>query len=197
MNIKLSLDEIENNWSVFEKLCGRLSDHNLNHMLESLGERLSTCPASARLDQYNAHPGGLIQHSLDVTSAMRKINESHDLGLKTSSILKVGLLHDIGKVGSVERDHFISQDSDWHREKLGQMFKFNDELNRMSTSHRSLYLLQSFGVTMSSDEWISVQLAAGSHFEENRFYVGHEPTLALALQNAKSMVIHKFKISNS
>jgi len=197
MNMKLSLDEIENNWSVFEKLCGRLSDHNLNHMLESLGERLSTCPASSRLDQYAAFPGGLIQHSLDVTSTMRKINESHDFGLSTSSILRVGLLHDIGKVGSTDQDYFISQDSDWHREKLGQMFKFNENLSRMSVSHRSLCLIQKFGIPLEAEEWIAIQIAPGGHFEENRFYVGHEPTLALALQSAKAMVIHKSRARNS
>jgi hypothetical protein len=195
--MKLSIEDIENNWVVFEKLCGRLSDNNLNHMLERLGERLSTCPASSRIDQYSAFPGGLVQHSLDVTSTMRKMNESHNLGLSTSSILKVGLLHDFGKVGSTERDYFVKQDSDWHREKLGQMFKFNEKLSRMSVSHRSLCLLQEFGVTLTHEEWIAIQIASGSHFEENRFYVGHEPTLALTLQSAKSMVIHKFKLGNS
>ena len=128
---------------------------------------------------------------------MRKINESQDLGLSTSSILKVGLFHDIGKVGSTDEDYFISQDSEWHREKLGQMFKFNENLNRMSVSHRSLCLLQEFGVSLTPEEWIAIQIAPGSHFEENRFYVGHEPTLGVALQIAKSMVIHKFKLSNS
>ena len=61
----------------------------------------------------------------------------------------------------------------------------------MSVSHRTLYLLQHYGVTLSDDEWISIQLAQGSHFEENRFYVGSEPTLAILLQQAKCMVVHK------
>ena len=195
--MNLSIEEIEKNWSIFEKLCSRLSDDNISNLLNELGERISTCPSSAKLDQYQAYPGGLVQHSLDVASSMRKLNDAHDLGLKTQSILKVSLLHDIGKIGSLDRDYFVPQDSDWHREKLGQVFKYNESLARMSISHRSLYLLQHFGVSLTSDEWISIQIASGSHFEENRFYVGHEPTLALTLQNSKSMVIHKFKTSNS
>ncbi len=197
MKQTMSIDEIENNWNVFQKLCNKAVKDGMDELLESLGERLSTCPASSRLDQYSAYPGGLVQHSLDVTSTMSKINQSHELGLEMPSILRAGLLHDIGKVGSIESDYFVPQNSDWHREKLGQMFKFNDDLNRMSTSHRSLCLLQEFGITLSPNEWVAIQLAAGSHFEENRFYVGHEPTLALTLQNAKAMVIHKFKIGNS
>jgi len=187
----LSHDKIESNWSMFDKLCRRLCDDNLNIMIDSLGERIIMCPASTRLDQYSSHPGGLVSHSIDVAGTMRKINDSHDLGLQVSSILKVGLLHDIGKIGDLENDLYITQDSEWHRDKLGQMYKYNEDLQRMSSSHRTLFLLQSFNIGLTSDEWIAIQLAQGSHFEENRFYVGHEPSLAIALQHAKAIVIHR------
>ena len=132
-----------------------------------------------------------MENSLDVTSTMRKINDSHDLGLQVASILKVGLLHDIGKIGDLNHELFIVQDSEWHREKLGQMYKYNEDLQKMSVSHRTLFILQHFNVSLTPDEWIAIQLAQGSHFEENRFYVGHEPSLAIAIQQAKSIVIHK------
>ena len=151
------------------------------------------CPASTRTDQYGAYPGGMVQHALEVTSTLRTLNTSLELGLSTAAIIKVGLLHDIGKVGGLEEDNFLEQDSDWHREKLGQLYKYNDALNKMSTSHRTLFLLQHYGVSLSLDEWLAIQLAQGSHFEENRFYVGHEPTLAVILQQAKSFTIHRTK----
>jgi hypothetical protein len=106
----------------------------------------------------------------------------------------VGLLHELGKVGNLDTDYFVDQDSDWHREKLGQHYKYNEEINKMSVSHRSLYLLQHYGVELTNEEWLSVQLAQGSHFEENRFYVGHEPTLALLLQQSKQIVRHKLTL---
>jgi len=121
---------------------------------------------------------------------MRTIAKALNMGLQPANILKVGLLHEIGKIGDLSEDYFVEQDSDWHREKLGQVYKFNDDLNKMSVSHRTLFLLQHFGVELSKDEWIAIQLAGGSHFEENRFYVGHEPTLALALQLAKRFTVH-------
>ena len=40
----LSPDKIESNWSMFDKLCRRLSDNNLNNLLDSLGERIVMCP---------------------------------------------------------------------------------------------------------------------------------------------------------
>ena len=193
MTDDIDFEKLQSNWGMFEKLCGRLSNDNLNNLVSELGEKACMCPASTRLDQYGAYPGGMVEHVLKVTSTMRTLNTSLEYDLPTASILKVGLLHDFGKVGNLDTRYFVEQDSSWHREKLGQMFKYNEDLNKMSVSHRTLWLLQHFGVELTSDEWLAIQLAQGSHFEENRFYVGHEPTLAVLLQHAKAVVIHKDK----
>ena len=187
----MSIENIEANWKAYEKFCRRLSDDNLNRLLDDLCERIVMCPATPRTDQYNCEPGGLVKHSLDTTIMMRTLNKSLDFDLPIASVLKVGLLHDLGKVGDLENDYFVEQDSDWHREKLGQHYKYNEDLQKMSTSHRTLYLLQHYGVKLTTDEWLAIQLAQGSHFEENRFYVGDEPSLALLLQLAKRATIHK------
>jgi len=194
------VDNIQKNWETYDKLLRRLSDQNINNLLEELGERLCLCPASSRVSEFNAAPGGLIDHSLGVTSAMRDLAGTGLFGeisgfIPTASIIKVGLLHDIGKIGDLADSLFVDQDSGWHRDNLGQMFKYNENCQKMSVSHRTHYLLQNFGVSLSQDEWIAIQLAGGSHFEENRFYVGSEPTLALLLQQSKSLVIHKSKLS--
>mgnify|MGYP003115863716 CR=1 FL=1 len=185
------IDNIEETWNTFTKLCGHISDQGLNDLIEELGERIILCPASTKEDQYSAYPGGLVEHALEVTAVMRTLNDALGFNLPIASVLKVGLLHEIGKVGDLKVSQFIDQDSDWHREKLGQVYKYNEDLQRMSVSHQTLYLLQHFGVNLTKDEWISIQLSQGSHFEENRFYVGHENSLSLLLQHAKKIVIHK------
>ena len=193
----LDAAQLESNWATYEKLLGKLADQPLNELLGALGERIVMCPASPRKDQYGAYPGGMVEHVLRVTATMRTLARALELGNdppSPASILKVGLLHDLGKVGDLEKDYFVDQDSSWHREKLGQFYKFNEDLNKMSVSHRTLYLLQYFGVSLTNDEWLAIQLAQGSHFEENRFYVGHEPTLAMLLQQAKAMTIHLTKV---
>ena len=186
----INVEKLQHNWETYEKLCKRLGNDNLGILLNTMGERLVICPASPKQGQVGAYPGGLIEHMLEVTNVMRKLCASLSLELDIDTILKVGLLHDIGKVGDLESDYFIEQDSDWHREKLGQLYKFNENLNKMSVSHRTLYLLQHFGVNLTKEEWLAIQLAQGSHFEENRFYVGHEPTIGVILQQAKQMVTH-------
>jgi hypothetical protein len=193
MSEDIDFEELQSRWETYDNLLRRLSDHNINKVLDDLGERLVMCPASTRTDQYGCTPGGLIEHALKVTSTMRTLNSSLEMNLSTASILKVGLLHELGKVGDLSRRYFIEQDSSWHREKLGQFYKYNEDLNKMSVSHRTLWLLQHYGVTLDNDEWLAVQLASGFHFEENRFYVGHEPSLALLLQQAKAVVIHRDK----
>jgi len=193
----LSLEKIESNWETFSKLCNRLNDDNVGKLLSDLEDRLAVCPASPKESQYGAYPGGMVEHALQVASNMRGVAELYCKNIQIESILKVGLLHDLGKVGNLEEDYFVNQDSDWHREKLGQMYKYNENLAKMSISHRTLWMLQRFGVTLTNDEWLAIQLSQGSHFEENRFYVGSEPTLALALQHAKSLTIHNTKNSDS
>ena len=185
------MQNIESNWKTYEKLLRKLPEAGVDKLLSTLENRIVICPASPKLDMYSAYPGGLVKHCLDVTATMRRLNEALGYGIDTLSVIKVGLLHDLGKVGDLNSDYFIEQDSDWHREKLGQVYKYNENLNKMSVSHRSLFLLQSFSIGLSSDEWLAIQLSQGSHFEENRFYVGNEPTLALLIQQAKSTVIHK------
>lgn len=193
MSSEEQLEQIKENWEKFDGLCRRLSDSGLNELLDALGDRLVMCPASPRLEQYGCYPGGLVDHALKVAGNMRTLRDAYEFDVPLASILKVGLLHDLGKVGDLEKDYFVEQESDWHREKLGQLYKFNENLNKMAVSHRTLWLLQNFGVILTGDEWLAIQLAQGSHFEENRFYVGHEPTLALLLQQAKAMTIHTSK----
>jgi predicted HD phosphohydrolase len=187
-------EEIEKKWKTFESLLKRLSDDNILNLIDSIGQRIIMSPASQRSDQYGAYPGGLVEHSLNVASFLRNANEVYNHGLDMNSIIKVSLLHDIGKIGDLENDLFLVQDSDWHREKLNQEYKYNENISKMSVSHRTLFLLQHFGVSLTKSEWLAIQLAQGSHFEENRFYVGHEPTLAIALQQAKAIAVHKIDI---
>ena len=189
----MQLDEIKSNWEKFENFCNRLNDKNINALLGELGERLIMCPASSKEDQHGCYPGGLIEHAMEVASLTKALSETSGFDIPVASIIKVGLLHEVGKVGSLSEPFFIDQDSDWHRDKLGQHYKYNENLNKMSISHRTLFLLQHFGVSLSQEEWLAIQLASGSHFEENRFYVGNEPSLALMLQQAKQVAIHRSK----
>lgn len=57
-----------------------------------------TAPASSK--HHLSVPGGLAQHSVNVTSTMLDLNESMKLGLERKDIILAGMLHDLCKVGS-------------------------------------------------------------------------------------------------
>jgi hypothetical protein len=187
----MEAENIEKNWNKYESLCKRFSDPALDSLLEKIGERLALCPFSIKTEHPGCYPGGLIDISLRVSASMRKINDTLDEAdrLPIAKILKVGLLHDIGKVGDLEQDHFLDQDSSWHREKLGQLYKYNEQLPKMSYAHRTLFLLQGAGVTLDREEWESTLLSGGMHLEENRFYAGSRSTLTKILLSARMMIL--------
>ena len=188
-NHSIDPEKIESNWNTYESLCKRFGDPHIDSMLEILGQRLAECPYAPRTEQPGCYTGGLIDLTLKVTSSMRKLNDMLDEKLPTASILKVGLLHDLGKVGDLEADQFLEQDSDWHREKLGQLYKYNESLTKMAYPHRTLWLLQQFGVELTRDEWEAIYVAGGMHLEENRFYAGSKSSLTRILTAAKTLIV--------
>ena len=164
---------------------------NVKFMLDELGERIIMTPANRLIREAGCEPGGMLRLSMQVASQAVKLLETYDLQPELKrSVVKIALLHDLGKVGDLKHDHFIPQDSDWHREKLGAHYKFNDaeSLQKMTVAHRTLYLLQHYGILITQNEWLAIQLAPGFHFEENRWYVHDEPSLARVIQHAKYAV---------
>lgn len=185
--------ELEKLWKQYSDLLRSAFDNEqpVIQLLETLGERIVMTPTGRYIRDPGCEPGGMIMMSLKTAQQATKLMDAYDLPSEMKkSVVKVALLHDIGKVGDLEHDWLIEQDSDWHREKQGAHYKFNEAegQQRMSTSHRTLYLLQHFGVKLTRDEWLAIQLAGGFHFEENRWYVHDEPELATIIQQAKYFV---------
>jgi len=71
-------------------------------------------------------------------------------------LYKVALLHDLGRLGTSTKDWLIPQESEWHQEKLGEFYRYNDELPRMTPTQRTLMMLLEFGVALSQDEFLAI-----------------------------------------
>lgn len=185
----MEVEQIQQRYEKFTGLLLKCGDRGKDAitMCEALGERLIMCPAAIHESIPGAHPGGLIDTSLRVLSRMRDIQKALGDSVKiyTESLIIVGLLHNIGMVGSDTEDYLLPQDSDWHR-KQGRLYRFNESLPKMSVPHRSLFLIQKFGIYLSLEEWTAIAISGGPHREENRFYVGSEPPIAHLLSQAKT-----------
>jgi len=183
------MDNLEKNWNKYYDLCGRFCDHNLTKMLDDLGERIVSAPASNREPYGFCRPGGLLEHSLDIASRSRSMIDKIGGDVSISAVMKVSLLHDLGKIGDLENDLFIEETSSWHIEKLGQLYKYNENIRKMTIPHRTLFLLQHYGVKLTPDEWLAIATAQGSHLDENKFYEQgmNRDVLSIILQTSKKL----------
>ncbi len=173
--------------SVLEKVLLPENFKAFEKISEDIGERLAIAPRGLT-EQTGGKPGALIDFSIATASAAKKISGHYDIDVK--SAIKVALLHELGKVGCAQQDLFLPQDSDWHREKLGQNYKYNPESRKMTVAHRTLSLLSKYKISLTTDEFIALQTSQGLHLEENRFY-GSElqfNPLVCILQSARSIV---------
>lgn len=173
----LTPEEITANFDKFRSLCEKLGDRSetVLAMVDKLGEQLALCPASSRKDYHNCMPGGLVDHSLRVLTNSMKLVKSFGWTVPKDSLIISCLFHDLGKVGLANddgtvSDYYIPQESDWHRDKLGELYKYNKEMQYMSTPQRSVHMCQQFGVKLKTDEYLSILLNDGFVLDENKPY---------------------------
>lgn len=179
--------------SQFEKYCEVLTkvigSPESQRLSDELGERLLMCPRGLT-EETGGEPGALVSFGLEVASAAKNLSKTFG---NTKSLVKVSLLHELGKVGGLsnEQDLYLVQESDWHREKLGQVYKYNDKCPKMNTAHRTLWLLSYFQVDLTREEWVAINLSQGLHLPENQFYANSLDAISAGLLSARLAVLHK------
>ena len=179
-----TLEKISQYFSILKKV---LSDSEMQVVEEALAERLSICPRGLTKDT-GGYPGGLVDFSFQVAIRGKKLASQFNVNPK--SIVKVALLHELGKIGSLfDGVLYLDQESDWHREKLGQYYKYNPECPKMNIGHRTLWMLNELGIKLTRDEFVAVLTSQGLHLQENSFYGNALPPLANLLQTARQLVL--------
>lgn len=186
----LTPEEIEQNWQRFSSLCEKTGDRApaIANMLEELDERLCLCPASSKTEFHGAFPGGLVDHSLRVLNNLVALNKTYDWKLPKESMIIAALFHDIGKVGlpgkGSENDFYVDQTDDWRRNKLGEVYKYNNDITYLTTPDRSVFILQHYGVRLTADEWLAIKLNDGFVVDQNKPYCLKISPLVYGVQTA-------------
>jgi len=179
--VKIIPDEqfILKNYDQVSKLCMKFK--GLSDLIEDFGERYAICPASSKKEYYSCFPGGLIYHSLQTLLWISKFSSIMAEGqLTKETMIKLAILHEIGKLGTKEEEYYIPQNSDWHREK-GIYYETNPKIQFMKIPHRSLFLAQQYSIELTQDEYLAILLANG---QINDAMPGQEPNLATILRYA-------------
>jgi hypothetical protein len=143
----LDKEKVTKNFTRLVKI-GKENGFITDELIEAIGEDWIKAPASGSSDFAGCYEGGLVNMALRIAKYAIHMNEllPEDKQLDKTSILKVCLLHSIGKTKL-----FTPQDSQWHKER-GMLYKFNDDLVSYTVGERSLVYATSNGVKFTEEE---------------------------------------------
>ena len=177
-------DFIRNNWEKTLKIIEPYE--KLSDLIKKLDIRYYLSPASPKKDFHAAFPGGLAYHNLHVLGWLGKFAKIMTPGrYNKETLVKVGILHDLGKCGDFDHDYYKSVESGsrWHQER-GIFYETNKKIQYMRIPHRSLFLAQEYNIPLSKEEYLAIMLHDGQYDEANRNYSHKEPDLAMVLHFA-------------
>ena len=203
---QLTEKQIIENWENLMKLIEDTFDgerkEKLLAMYKYFEDRMSIAPASGKAHYHNAMVGGYVEHVLHVSDCavqIKKLWESNgaEINFTDEELIFAAMHHDLGKVGDLEEDYYIPQDSDWHRKNQGSIFKHNPKLQYMSVTDRAIFLLGHFQIPMTEWEYIGLRLTDGMYEEANKtYYMSYNPdwslksNIAYILHQADMMATH-------
>lgn len=181
--------EIETIWNKYESLLKGIEDENINKFLDKWGQRIIESSFSLREKEPFCGIGGLVEYSLELAKASNNISKALNYDLNKKAIIKCCLLSIIGRVGNEQENRFKECNSQWHQEKLGQYFDWNDACPKYQVNDMTLYVLQKNSIYLSWDEWQAISLLKDMTSEDNKFYNMHKSRLSLVLQLAHESVM--------
>ena len=176
----LDENKIKENYEKFRKLINQTFTgerlEKLNKMYDELEDRIILTPASSTEHFHNAFAGGYIDHILRVTYNAVKIYDLYkELGMpldfEKDTLIFTALHHDLGKVGNHEENWYIPNDSQWHIENQGKIYKTSSKMHWMNLNDRTMWLLNHYGITLTEEEYIGIKLTDGMYDEANKAYL--------------------------
>tara|TARA_Y100000592_G_C5382032_1_gene273906 strand:+ start:317 stop:928 length:612 start_codon:yes stop_codon:yes gene_type:complete len=190
---KLIERDISGLWNKYENLLKMLSDEGIDKLLEEQGQRIIECTYNQKISEPYCGVGGLVAYSLDLAKNAKALSQTLKYNVTTHSIIKCSLLSEIGRIGLQHIDRLLVSDSEWHKEKLGQYFEWNNHCPKYNVYHMSLWYIQKYNINLSWDEWQTIILMAGLGTEDSKFYGNHKSNLSLLLSVSKEIVLKKEK----
>ena len=152
--MSLEKKQIAANMSKYLKVAEDLETGFMTEELKELiGTDLMIAPASTMVKLHNAFEGGLIDHILKVMKYAYKTNLMlpDNMQVTKQSLIKVVYLHQIGKCNL-----YVPNTSQWHRDKLGQMYEFNEDITSMRVGERSVFYALNYGVKLTDEEFAAI-----------------------------------------
>jgi hypothetical protein len=142
---------------------------------DELGGNLMVSPASGNKNYHNAYEGGYIDHIFNVCKNAIKMKElfvlqGGTIDFTDEELIFVALHHDLGKLGTKAELHYAPNDSKWHVENKGELYKRNEKNSFMAITDRTLFTLSQYGITINENEYFGIKLTDGLYDEDNQKY---------------------------
>jgi len=170
-------DNLQKFYRVIEEHISEPRATQLLALYQSQEENLALAPASSRASFHNSFPGGYVDHVLRVVEASLAIYELWEgFGTDMSTFTQEELVfcalnHDLGKLGHSGKPCYVPNDSEWHIKNQGANYKPNTELPFILIQDSSLFILQSAGIQLSFNEYITIKIHDGLYDDGNRAYL--------------------------
>ena len=143
---------------------------------DELGGNLMISPASGNKNYHNAYEGGYIDHIFNVCKNALKMKKTFEeaggvCDFTEEELIFVALHHDLGKLGTKEELHYAPNDSKWHVENRGELYKRNEKNSFMAINDRTLFTLSKYGIAINENEYFGIKLTDGLYDEDNEKYL--------------------------
>lgn len=185
--------DVESLWQKYSNLLEKLKSENVVNLINTWDQRIIMSSYSQREKEPFCGIGGLVEYSLELAKKSNDIAVALNYDINKASIIKCCLLSILGKVGNLKQDRFVECTSEWHQNKLGQYYDWNEECEKYQTNDMTLFILQRFNIVLSWEEWQAISLLKDLSSEQNKFYSAYKSNLTLVLQMAHEVVIKEEK----
>lgn len=181
--------DVEKIWGKYEGFVNLLGDENVDKMIEEQGQRILEASMSLSIKEPFCGIGGVVDYSLKLMNNVKKLNDVLGYNQTTHQIISASLFSPLGYIGNKHENRLVISTSEWHKEKLGQYFAWNENCPKYSIQDMSLWFLQHYGVKLDWEVWQSIMLSKNINSEESKFYSSHKERLAILLATAREITL--------
>ena len=170
--IKQNYDKL---FQIIEDTFSEEQSVKIKNLFKHFEDRVIETPASAKPNYHNCFPGGWLDHTLRVIKSSIKMREHFiNLGVDVinpiSDVVLAAMFHDLGKLGDLNNSYYQIQTDDWRRKKLNEFYTHNTEMENLSVTDRSLWLLQHFDIKIPTEVWKAIKMSDGMFDVSNERY---------------------------
>lgn len=187
----LSAEQIKENWDthleyISKFLANDPRKESILELYQDYEEVAMLAPASSKSWYHNAFPGGYIDHVNRVVQTSIQIAKLWKstmggiLDFTQEELIFSAIFHDLGKLGLSGKPNYLPQTDNWRKDKLQEVYTQNSELDFMLIPDRSLYILQSYKIPVSKNEYLAIRLHDGVFDDANKaYFFSHQPNSKL------------------